>query len=393
MDDILKEAIADAKALRATALENAKIALEEAFTPRLKSMLSQKIQSEDLPDNEEYGEGEGEVGSGDGHMEAEDGHENEDPQERKHSGMQDEEGHETEDPQERKHSGMQGEDEAEDGPEEAMYGEDDVEDAGMQDDEIEPDSFEKEEEGDMEDADMHPEDAHEKDELDELDLESVIKELEEELDSSDIGDAENKEPSERANDSSEVGAQGPEGEGADEEGGKENSEDEVVKEPVTEAEHGDDKDELEEIDLEEVLQALSEEEGMEKEDEDDKKVDEMQTQLKEYKDTIGYLREKLNEVNLLNAKLLFTNKLFRSFGLNNNQKLSVVEQFDRTQNLREIKLVYATLAESFKGNGNKKVNESKGQASKAVASTEPKKEVLSEGAEMKNRFKKLANLI
>jgi len=363
MDDILKEAIADAKALRATALENAKIALEEAFTPRLKSMLSQKIQSEDLPDNEEYGEGEGEVGSGDGHMEAEG---------------------ENEDPQERKHSGMQGEDEAEDGPEEAMYGADvdpdslekeeegDMEDTGMHDDEMEPDSLEKEEEeGDMEDAGMHDDDADE----DELDLNSVIKELEEELDSS------------------EVGAQGPEGEGADEEGGSENSEDEVVKEPVTEAEHGDDKDELDEIDLEEVLQALSEEEGMEKEDEDDKKVDEMQTQLKEYKDTIGYLREKLNEVNLLNAKLLFTNKLFRGFGLNNNQKLRVVEQFDRAQNLREIKLVYATLAESFKGNGNKKVNESKGQASKAVASTEPKKEVLSEGMEMKNRFKKLANLI
>ena len=86
---------------------------------------------------------------------------------------------------------------------------------------------------------------------------------------------------------------------------------------------------------------------MEEEDEDDKKVNE-QTQLKEYKDTIGYLREKLNEVNLLNAKLLFTNKLFRSFGLNNNQKLKVVETFDRTKNLREIKLVYATLAESFK---------------------------------------------
>jgi hypothetical protein len=381
MDDILKEAIADAKALRATALENAKIALEEAFTPRLKSMLSQKIQSEDLPDNEEYGEGEGEVGSGDGHMEAEG---------------------ENEDPQERKHSGMQGEDEAEDGPEEAMYGADvdpdslekeeegDMEDAGMHDDEMEPDSLEKEEEeGDMEDAGMHDDDADE----DELDLNSVIKELEEELDSSEVGDAENKEPSERASDSSEIGAQGPEGEGADEEGGSENSEDEVVKEPVTEAEHGDDKDELDEIDLEEVLQALSEEEGMEKEDEDDKKVDEMQTQLKEYKDTIGYLREKLNEVNLLNAKLLFTNKLFRGFGLNNNQKLRVVEQFDRAQNLREIKLVYATLAESFKGNGNKKVNESKGQASKAVASTEPKKEVLSEGMEMKNRFKKLANLI
>jgi hypothetical protein len=244
----------------------------------------------------------------------------------------------------------------------------------------------------MEDEGEHMEDEgeHMEDEEDELDLESVIRELEEELDSSDIGDAENKEPSERATDSSEVGAQGPEGEGADEEGGKENSEDEVVKEPVTEADEMEDEDE--DIDLEEVIKALSEEEGMEDEDEEDK-VDEMKTQLKEYKDTIGYLREKLNEVNLMNAKLLFTNKLFRGFGLNNNQKLQVVEQFDRTKNLREIKLVYTTLAESFKGNGNKRVNESKGQASKAVASTEPKKEVLSEGMEMKNRFKKLANLI
>jgi len=56
MDDILKEAIADAKALRATALENAKIALEEAFTPRLKNMLSQKIQSEVEGEDEELGE-------------------------------------------------------------------------------------------------------------------------------------------------------------------------------------------------------------------------------------------------------------------------------------------------------------------------------------------------
>ena len=46
MDDLLREAIADAKAVRETALANAKIALEEAFTPRLQSMLSKKIQSE-----------------------------------------------------------------------------------------------------------------------------------------------------------------------------------------------------------------------------------------------------------------------------------------------------------------------------------------------------------
>ena len=66
MDDILKEAIADAKALRATALENAKIALEEAFTPRLKNMLSQKIQSEveheDEVEEDAYAENEVEDG-------------------------------------------------------------------------------------------------------------------------------------------------------------------------------------------------------------------------------------------------------------------------------------------------------------------------------------------
>ena len=391
MDDILKEAIADAKALRATALENAKIALEEAFTPRLKNMLSQKIQSEEMPDNEEYGEGEGEVGSGDGHMEAEGEH---DVEERMH-------GEEDKDVDERMHG------EEDDEVAERMHGEEDKDvDERMHDDEMEKegehmndeemedeDAHMKDEE--MEDEEMEKEGEHMEDEEDELDLESVIRELEEELDSSEVGDAENKEPSERSTDSSEIGAQGPEGEGADEEGGKELGDHEVVKEPFTEDKHMKDEEgekvDEEDIDLEEVFKALSEEEGME--DEEDDKVDEMKTQLKEYKDTIGFLREKLNEVNLLNAKLLFTNKLFRGFGLNNNQKLRVVEQFDRAQNLREIKLVYATLAESFKGNGNKRVNENKGQASKAVASTEPKKEVLSEGQEMKNRFKKLANLI
>ena len=44
--NLLKEAIADAKAVRETAIANAKIALEEAFTPRLQSILSQKLQQE-----------------------------------------------------------------------------------------------------------------------------------------------------------------------------------------------------------------------------------------------------------------------------------------------------------------------------------------------------------
>ena len=378
MDDILKEAIADAKALRATALENAKIALEEAFTPRLKNMLSQKIQSEvegeDEVEERMYDEDE-----------VEDGHE--DVSETEHE----------EDVAERMH------DEDEDEVEEAEHMEDEAEHMEDEDEHMETETEdEMSDEGEhmedeaehMEDEDEHMEDEgeHMEDEdEDELDLESVIKELEEELDTSAVGDSENKEPSDSASDSSAIG-QGPEAEGSDKDSGKENSDDEDVKEKVMEAEESEMSDEDEEIDLDEVIKALSEEEAMEDEDEDDS-VDEMKTTLKEYKDTIGFLREKLNEVNLLNAKLLFTNKLFRGFGLNNNQKLSVVEQFDRTKNLREIKLVYTTLAESFKGNGNKRVNESKGQASKPVASTAPKKEVLSEGAEMKNRFRKLANLV
>ena len=61
MSDLLKEAIADAKAVRETALQNAKMALQEAFTPQLKSMLSAKLREEEpFEDEEEFG-GEEEV--------------------------------------------------------------------------------------------------------------------------------------------------------------------------------------------------------------------------------------------------------------------------------------------------------------------------------------------
>ena len=106
----------------------------------------------------------------------------------------------------------------------------------------------------------------------------------------------------------------------------------------------------------------------------------------------------MNEVNLLNAKLLFTNKLFRAHGLTNEQKLKVVETFDRAKNLREVKLVFSTLAESFgsrTASQSKPIKESKGSASKAIASTKPKStpKVIEEGFDMKKRFQKLANIL
>ena len=108
------------------------------------------------------------------------------------------------------------------------------------------------------------------------------------------------------------------------------------------------------------------------------------------------MKDKLHEVNILNAKLLFTNKLFKEFVLDNNQKLKVVETFDRAQSTREIKLVYSTLAEQFSDNGSinrKSITES---ASAKSGSTKPSKEskkVISEENQVANRFKKLAGII
>ena len=389
MDDLLKEAIADAKAVRETALANAKMALEEAFTPRLKSMLASKIQHEVEDAEEEMEEG---------------NYDEEDAEEGEH-----EEGYdEVEDAEEGEHE--EGED-----AEEVHHEEDELEapeapEAEEEDDDEEEDDEEDEEdvveingvkyarvvseeeaEEEMEEGE-HEEGEHEE-EVDELDLESILRELEEEDAEEEVD--ENMVASDKpdAGDSSGIG-QGPEGEGSDEPAGEE-GEEEVVDDlqEVEDAEEGEAEEEMDEdIDLEEVLKALSEEEDA---DEEVEEVANLKQEIKEHRDVVKYLRAKLNEVNLLNAKLLFSNKLFRTFGLTNEQKMKVVETFDRTKNLREIKLVYSTLAESFGQSKPSAVNESKrkGSSSKAVASTKPSKKVISEGDDLKARFKKLANII
>jgi len=389
MDDLLKDAIADAKAVRETALANAKIALEEAFTPRLKSMLSRKIESEMDAEEQEDAE---EMEDEDEMREEEDAEERMDADEME---MDADEMKMDADEMEMDAEEMMDKDEMEDAEEEEEM--DESEDKEETEDEM-SEVEDKEEEEKMEEA----EDAEEEDELD---LESVLAELEadlnkdeeDELDesedkeeeekvdendvSSDIGKADNK-VADAANDSSKVG-QGPESEGSDKAAGAELGDHTVVKEV-------EDKDE-EDLDLDEVLKALTEEEDAEEEAE---KVDELKKEIKETRSVVKFMRAKLNEVNLLNAKLLFSNKLFRAFGLNNNQKLKVVENFDRTKSLREVKLVYATLAESFKRPSKLSESVVKGSSSKPVRSTKPaKQEVLSEGQELKARFKKLANIL
>jgi len=324
MNDLLKEAIADAKAVRQTAMANAKLALEEAFTPRIQSMLSAKLSEEE--GEEDYGD----------EIQAEDDSFNGD-------GTPDE-GESIEDVEEQSDSSDIGAGDNKvdvaDGEDEEDPGEGDLVEGGEVEIEVEPEAPVEEE--------------------DDLELEEIIRELEEEMD----GEAEEAET-------------------------------EIESEPVAEEGEGE-----EEIDIQEIIRALREEddeeyveesedgyEGESKELDNLKEEDAEEPELEEAYNVIRFLKSKINEVNLLNAKLLFSNKLFRNYSLNESQKLKVIENFDRAANLREVKLVFATLSESFNFKSKKRIKES--YASKVSRSTRPKK-ILSEGNDLAKRWKHLA---
>jgi hypothetical protein len=302
MKDLLKEAIADAKAVRETALANAKIALEEAFTPRLQSMLSAKLSEEEDMEMSEEEDMEMDVAA--------------------------------------EAPAPAPEPEVEEPVAEGDYADDEMS-----------------EEEDMEMSETDDMEMEEGEDVD-MELEAILRELEE-------------EPMEEAH----------------EEGHEE--------EPVAE---GEDKEEMSEeedadVSIEEVIKALREEEEEKVEETEEKELEEAdEKDLEEAYKVIKFLRSKINEVNLLNAKLLFSNKLFRNYPLSESQKMKVIENFDRAQSLREVKLVFGTLAESFTVTKTKRKVVKESYASKASRSTAPKKEILSEGNQLAARWKKLANL-
>ncbi len=334
MADLLKEAIADAKAVRQTAIANAKLALEEAFTPKLQSMLAAKInEQEELEDEDDDVETDPSV-------------------------------------------------------------DDAIEDAES----LEALDDEGEDEGDEED----------------LELESIIRELEDENGDEDEDEDELEEGS--IVNSSKLGSGGdnsfddnsgatpdPSGHETGANGDKAITGSDLLEQ----LENGEeDEEDDEDVSLDEVLRSLREQDEDEEEEEEEngvaaQAVEEAryiahayENKLRESYGAISFLKGKINEVNLLNAKLLFSNKLFRAGNLNESQKLRVIETFDRANNLREIKLVYSTLAESFKSNkptiAKRPITEN--FASAPVATTRPKN-VLTEGHVQAARFQKLAGLI
>jgi hypothetical protein len=361
MSDLLKEAIADAKAVRETALANAKMALEEAFTPHLKSMLSAKLAEDEIEEDDNVFEDE--------HEDEED--EDEQPEEGMYGSPRREDDDDEEDPEEGMHDSPRREDDDDeeevdeseiveiDGVKYApIVSEDEVEE-GMHDGEKSPRRDDDDDEDDM-------------DESEELDLEAVIKELEEELEESKEDDEDSV------------------------------NEEEVVEEEIVTEEDDEDEDK-DEVDEQSSSSGIGKGSGVKQpsaSDEEDpgkgkvhESVEAIQSELNEYKEAVTFLRDKLHEVNILNAKLLYTNKLFKEYVLSNDQKLKIVETFDRAQTTREIKLVYSTLAESFNGDKAEKKEVVKEFASKKSGGTAPKTKIISEENQVADRFRKLAGIL
>jgi len=376
--DLLKEAIADAKAVKETALANAKIALQEAFQPRIKSMLETELIGELEDDEMAMDEPMDDMGD---EMGMDD--------------MGDEMGAEGE-PMDvgdiEIDTDMDGE---------IDFTGDIMSKPGM---DAEPEMDDMGDEpidepmGDLEGDAAMGDDAG-----DELGIEEIIRELEEDLETEGTHEG--------------MYMAGEEDVVADEEDLNAGMKYEMYSADKRGQEYNERADNFrvnEDSSIDDLIEAiLAEEEDDKKmnaaeEDKDEKAAKnekhcvaenkELKSTLGEAYDTVSHLKSVINEVNLLNAKLLYTNKLFRNFDLNEGQKMKVIENFDRAGNTREAKLVFATLAESFHKPtaGKKIVKESKSMASKPVASTAPSKEttqVLTEGFEQANRWKKLAGLI
>ena len=322
MSDLLKEAIADAKAVRATALANAKAALEESFKPTLEAMLAEKLKSEigdDVPAQSSRIS-------------------NPSPAAPNH----------------------------------------DVDDAGSHGLRV----------GRYDDAGQ----GLQEEEVTSEELDEILAELEREMgDEPTAPTAPALAPTEPA---AEIPAPAPVDPMMDAP---------APEAPVASEEIEDMGDMGEEINLQELLDTLSEkvEEVDEAKTEDsEEEPTEESVQLAEALQTVQYLRDQLNEINLLNAKLLYTNKLFNKFTLNQAQKMKVVETFDLTHSIREVKLSYKILSESLSSGGSavKKPNTAahtitEGLASKPVASTAPKKQLIVENSNvMASRFQRLAGI-
>lgn len=352
--DILKEAIADAKTVKETAIANAKAALEEVFTPRLKEMLATKLEEMDLDEEEEKLK--------EAPMKAEKTNKKGQPDMRDDKKGSEE--YRTERAKEKMEEDLDEEINLDEILAEIELDEEDK-------DEIKEDeATRKEEEGYIDGEEDADEDKDEEEldleDMSDDDLKSFIEDVIADMVAS--GDLEAGENFEEEDETEEI---------VDDE--------EIVDVEVSE----EMKDEtVKETELEEVKAEDSLEEAKKEEDE---KKKEMEEELKEAYLTIETLKSDLNEVNLLNGKLLYTNKIFKAKNLTESQKVKVLGAFDKAGTIKETKLVFETLSEGLKTKKKSPITESLGSASRVSRSVNAKKPIV-EIDPMVARFKKLAGL-
>ena len=402
---IFSEAIAEAKAIRETAMANAKLALEEAFAPRIQEMMSDKLEAlaeeEELEENQEVSETNEEISLEEllAELEGVDEAANADAEDQMQEGTEETIQEEAEDEDE---VGTISVEELKDIIKDVM--------AGLMGGEGEMEAGEEDEmEMDAEEAEVDQDEL----ELDEIlaeiaSLEEGDEEMEEGLKdmAQKVGDKvkaavgpggsmekridKTGDKMKKAGIASPYGSQKAfEGEELDEYGS-------TMKEPSDSAAAGLDN-------IVKMLKKLTTQAGPIA-DKAKKALQDLganagaamraegeETELEEAMNTIATLRSELNEVNLLNAKLLYVNKLFKAKNLNESQKVKVINAFDRAETVKEAKNVFETLSESLTiTKAKSQIKESLSFASKAagVADRQP----IVEGNDFIARMQKLAGI-
>ena len=394
--NFLKEAIADAKTVKESAIANAKIALEEAFAPRIQSMLSAKLEEMDKDDMDEEMDDKVEEAKKDDSDKVEEKKEYMTKKEKREGDDRKSDNKaETETEKMRKikeedvsdldeilaeldkelSEEMDSKDDKDDVKEDART---DAEEEGYKD-------GEKDAEEDMdEDEDIDLED------MSEDDLKKFIEDVIEDM----VGAGE-LEAGESFEDDVDVDV--------DEEGEIEVEDD---METSVDIELDEAKEEIDEKkkqgynarldDAEGAKHGKADSENMEKADGKRKFAGDskMKEELAEAYATVKTLKSELNEINLLNAKLLYTNKIFKSKNLTESQKVKVLESFDKATSVKEAKLVFETVNSGLKSKKSH-VNENLGRASKSagIAVRKTAKKPIVESDEMVKRFQKLAGIL
>jgi len=407
--DLFKQAIAEAKSVREAAIANAKEALEETLTPHLKDMLAAKLQEMDDSSVEEEVVNEApKEDSKDEAIEEAPKKDDDTMEEAKDEDM--DEGKKDDDMDEAKH-----EDSKDEAIEEDLTEVEPVEaadDMGEAEDDSEESEDEAEHDGDEVEAIDGDEDISKLsvDQFKDMIRDIIAQEVggDAAADDMDAGDIEGMGDEEGAIDAE------PDMDAMDAPEGEEEIDlDELLRElEATEVEEGkkedddkkmeegeDKKDETVEEDVTGNSTANQESADHSAEGTNiNKTVNEESTDdksdLDQAMETIETLKSELNEVNILNSKLLYVNKIFKANSLSESQKVNIIAAFDKAETVKEVKLVFETVSDNIVDVKKENVTEAKakGMASKATGTTATKPEaiVLSEAAQ---RMQKLAGII